>query len=149
MGAVWLSIISSAPGQQGAADGALANALTRTRNAAPSQVIPDPRGGIGRLYAPHMFMVGKNGTLGCIGGADSIASARAGDIVQAQPCTRKALLAVTARRAAPNPVTPAYGCWVKYAAEAGAAINLALILPPHSTILGYKLLSILHSNHQG
>ena len=120
MGAVWLSVISSAPGEQGAADGALANELTRTRNAAPSHVILDPRGDIGRLYearvTPHMFVIGRDGLLGYMGGIDSIASARAEDIARATPHTRLAVTAIAAGQPAPSPVTRAYGCSVKYAA---------------------------------
>ena len=78
LGAVWLSVISSAPGEQGAADGPRANDLTRTRNAAPAHVLLDPRGDLGRMYeaqtTPHMFIVGPDGMLGYMGGADSIAS---------------------------------------------------------------------------
>ncbi len=83
-------------------------------------MVLDPRGDIGRLYAaqvtPHIFVVGRDGALGYTGGADSIASARAEDIARAQPYAREALLAMAAGRAAPNPVTRAYGCSVKYAA---------------------------------
>ena len=45
MGAVWISIISSAPGEQGYADGPRANALTQARNAAPGacRARPDRR----------------------------------------------------------------------------------------------------------
>ena len=64
MGAVWLSIISSARGTQGHVDGAGANRLTETRAAAPSHVILDPKGVIGRRYeatnTPQMFVIGKD-----------------------------------------------------------------------------------------
>src|SRR3974390_1683686 len=43
-GIVWLTIISSAPGEQGYVDGAGANALTKSRGAAPSAVLLDPEG---------------------------------------------------------------------------------------------------------
>lgn len=120
LGAVWLSIISSAPGEQGAADGARANDLTRTRNAAPAHVLLDPRGELGRSYAaqvtPHMFIIGKDGVLGYMGGADSIASARPEDLPRATPYARDALMALAAGKPAPVAVTRAYGCSVKYAA---------------------------------
>jgi peroxiredoxin len=66
-GVVWLSVISSAPGEQGAVDGAEANRLTKTRDAAPSAVLLDPTGTIGRAYdaktTPHMFVITPDGTL--------------------------------------------------------------------------------------
>lgn len=120
LGAVWLSVISSAPNEQGAADGPHANELTRTRNAAPAHVLLDPQGTLGRAYdaqtTPHMFIIGKDGTLGYMGGADSIASTRDEDLARAKPYAREALAAIAAGRSAPDPVTRAYGCTVKYAA---------------------------------
>ena len=120
LGAVWLSVISSAPGEQGAADGPRANELTRTRNAAPAHVLLDPRGDLGRMYdaqtTPHMFIVGPDGMLGYMGGADSIASTRDADLARATPYVRNALTALAAGRPAPDPATRAYGCTVKYAA---------------------------------
>jgi len=120
LGAVWLSVISSAPGEQGAADGPRANDLTRTRNAAPAHVLLDPRGDLGRMYeaqtTPHMFIVGPDGMLGYMGGADSIASTRDDDLARAKPYVREALAALAAGRPAPDPATRAYGCTVKYAA---------------------------------
>ncbi|WP_216074372.1 hypothetical protein, partial [Acinetobacter baumannii] len=47
-GVVWLTVISSAPGEQGAVDGPQADELTRSRKAAPSAVLLDPKGVVGR-----------------------------------------------------------------------------------------------------
>jgi peroxiredoxin len=56
-GAVWLTIVSSAPGKQGAVTPAQANELTASRNAAPAAVLLDPAGTIGKAYeaktTPH------------------------------------------------------------------------------------------------
>jgi len=49
-GVVWLSLISSAPGQQGHVSPAEADELTRSRQAAPHAVLLDPEGGIGGAY---------------------------------------------------------------------------------------------------
>ena len=120
LGAVWLSVISSAPGEQGDVDGPRANELTRTRNAAPARVLLDPSGAIGHLYdaqtTPHIFIIGKDGALGYMGGADSIASTRDADLARATPYTRDALTAIAAGRPVPAAVTRPYGCTVKYAA---------------------------------
>ena len=120
LGAVWLSVISSAPGEQGAADGPRANELTSTRNAAPAHVLLDPRGDLGRMYdaqvTPHVFIAGPDGMLGYMGGADSIASTRDDDLARAKPYVRDGLAAMAAGRPAPDQMTRAYGCTVKYAA---------------------------------
>lgn len=119
LGAVWLTIISSAPGEQGFVDGAQANADTRSRNADPAHVILDPSGMIGHLYGaqttPDIFIIRPDGQLAYMGGADSIASTRIEDIAKAEPYAREALEAITAGKAAPHPITRPYGCTVKYA----------------------------------
>jgi hypothetical protein len=117
-GAVWLSIVSSAPGEQGYVDGRQANEDTRQRNAAPAHVLLDPQGTIGHLYdartTPHIFVIKADGTLAYMGGADSIASTRDEDIARAEPYAREAIDAVTAGQPVAHPVTRPYGCTVKY-----------------------------------
>ena len=119
MGAVWLSIISSARGTQGHVDGAGANRLTETRAAAPSHVILDPKGVIGRRYeatnTPQMFVVGKDGTVLYMGAIDSIRSANPADIPRAKNYVTAALGEIAAGRTVSEPVTRPYGCSVKYA----------------------------------
>lgn len=118
MGAVWLSVISSPPGEQGYAEGPRANELTRERNAAPAHVLLDPDQKIARLYAatvtPHMFIIDGGGRLVYAGGADSIPSSRAEDIPRATPYVREALAALAAGKPIANAVTRPYGCVVKY-----------------------------------
>ena len=119
LGAVWLQVISSAPGEQGHADGARANELMRTAGGAPAHVLLDPRGRLGKLYGaqvtPHMFIIAADGTLAYMGGTDSIASTRTEDLAVAKPWFRDALMAVHAGRSVERAVTRAYGCSVKYA----------------------------------
>ena len=66
-GIVWLTLISSQPGAQGFVHGLEANKLTEERGAAPTAVLLDPRGGVGRSYGaqvtPHMYIVTGDGTL--------------------------------------------------------------------------------------
>jgi peroxiredoxin len=117
-GVVWLSVISSAPGKQGYVDGPAADELTRSRHAAPSAVVLDPSGNLGRLYGakttPHMFVIDKNGALQYMGGIDSIATADAADIPNAEPYLKEAMLAVAQGSPVAHPVTKPYGCSVKY-----------------------------------
>src|SRR5713226_8761978 len=117
-GVVWLSVISSAPGKQGYVNGPAADALTQSRGAAPTAVLLDPSGTLGRLYGakttPHMFVIDKNGALQYVGGIDSIATADAGDIPNAEPYLKEAMLAVTQGSPVAHAVTKPYGCSVKY-----------------------------------
>ena len=117
-GVVWLTVISSAPGQQGYVDGAQANDDTRSRNAAPAHVLLDPRGTIGRLYGavatPEIAVIRPDGTLAYLG-ADSIASTDPADLARAEPYAREAIDAVIAGQAVAHPLTRPYGCSVKYA----------------------------------
>ena len=63
---VWLTIISSAPGEQGHVSAAEANALTAKRSAAPTAVLLDPNGTVGKMYGatntPHMYVIDPAGS---------------------------------------------------------------------------------------
>jgi AhpC/TSA family protein len=117
-GVIWLSVISSAPGKQGYVDGPAADALTESRGAAPTAVLLDPAGTVGRLYrartTPHMFVIDKDGNLQYMGGMDSIATADLSDIPKAEPYLKEAMLAVVQGKPVANAVTKPYGCSVKY-----------------------------------
>lgn len=117
-GVAWLSIISSAPGKQGHVSPAQADQLTTQRNAAPSAVLLDDGGEIGRLYGakttPHMYIIDPEGKLIFMGGIDSIASASPDDIGKASQYVRAALDEALAGKAVGTPVTRPYGCSVKY-----------------------------------
>jgi peroxiredoxin len=117
-GVAWLSIISSAPGKQGHVSPAQADQLTTQRNAAPSAVLLDDGGEIGRLYGakttPHMYIIDPEGKLIYMGGIDSIASASPDDIGKASQYVRVALDEALAGKAIGTPVSRPYGCSVKY-----------------------------------
>jgi hypothetical protein len=119
-GAIWLTVISSAPGEQGYVDGAGANADTVSRHAAPTHVLLDPTGTLGHLYGaettPHIFVVDRPGMLAYMGGADSIPSTHVADLMRAEPYAREAITAVLDNQPVEHPVTRPYGCTVKYAA---------------------------------
>jgi hypothetical protein len=106
LGVVWLTIASSAPGEQGNVDAAQANADTARRNAHPAHVLLDPQGVIGHLYdaqtTPHIFVIRPDGALAYMGGADSIASSRVEDLKKAEPYAREAIEAVVAGKPAPH-----------------------------------------------
>lgn len=117
--AVWLSVISSSPGTQGHVSSDQADQLTTSRNAAPTAVLIDEEGTLGRAYdarvTPHMYIIDESGTLVYMGGIDSIPSAKIDDIARAEQYVVEALNAMDAGEAIASPVTRPYGCSVKYA----------------------------------
>jgi len=118
-GVVWLTIISSAPGTQGFVKAAEADQLTASRRAAPTSVLLDPTGAVGKMYGatntPHMYVIDKAGTLMYAGAIDDRPTTRRSDVQGAQNYVREALQAVAAGQPVKTPVTRAYGCTVKYA----------------------------------
>ncbi|MGA7323907.1 MAG: thioredoxin family protein [Rhodomicrobium sp.] len=117
-GVIWLTVISSAPGTQGYVDGREANALTKSRDAAPTEVLLDPEGKVGHLYrartTPHMFVVSKDGTLAYMGGIDDKPTTNPADIGTAKNYVRAAVEEVMAGKTVEQAVTRPYGCSVKY-----------------------------------
>lgn len=115
---VWLSVISSAEGQQGYVDGAGANKLTKDRNAAPDHVLLDPEGTLGKMYGakttPHMYIVDEEGQLRYMGAIDSIRSTNPADIPKATNYVTQAMMELASGKEVSEPVTQAYGCSVKY-----------------------------------
>lgn len=115
---VWLTVISSAPGKQGHVSAAKADELTAERNAAPTAVVFDESGTVGKAYdaktTPHMYVIDKTGVLQYMGGIDSIPSAKVEDIEKATPYFANAAQAVLAGNAADPAVTRPYGCSIKY-----------------------------------
>ncbi len=115
---VWISVISSAKGEQGHADAARANELTVSRGAAPAHVVLDEAGTIGKLYGakttPHMFIITADGELAYDGAIDSKSSAKVEDIAKATNYVTAALEDIEAGRPVATPVTKPYGCSVKY-----------------------------------
>ncbi len=118
-GVIWLSVVSSAPGQQGFVNGAKANELTKSRNASPTAVLLDPEGTLGRLYGarttPHMFVIAPNGNLAYMGAIDDKPTANKDDVATAKNYVAEALSAIKAGKPVPTPTTQPYGCSVKYA----------------------------------
>jgi len=117
-GIVWLSIISSPPGEQGFADASRANSLTAERKAMPTSVLLDPRQQMARAYGatatPHMYIIKPDGVLAYAGAIDDKPTARTSDIKDAKNFVDEALAELKAGKPVSNPATRAYGCVVKY-----------------------------------
>lgn len=121
-GAVWLTIISSAPGEQGHVSPADAKERATTEKWAASTTLLDPSGTIGRAYAakttPHMFIIGTDGTLLYDGAIDDKPTADKADIAGAKNYVRAALAEIAAGKPVTVSSSRAYGCSVKYAKTA-------------------------------
>lgn len=120
-GTVWLTVISSAPGEQGHVSGEQANALTRERKAAPTHILLDEDGEVGRLYAakttPHMFVIDEAGVLRYAGAIDTIRSTDVADVPRADNYVAAAVASVKDGMKVVTPQTAPYGCSVKYAPQ--------------------------------
>jgi hypothetical protein len=116
---VWLTVNSSAPGQQGHLDGTGAERIRSGAKAAQTAYLLDPDGTTGRAYGamttPHMYVVDPGGVLRYAGAIDSIPSANPGDIAKATQYVPQALAELAAGQAVSVAVTRPYGCAVKYA----------------------------------
>jgi hypothetical protein len=120
-GVVWISLISSAKNAEGHVSPAEAAELTKSRNAAPSTIVLDESGKIGRAYeartTPHMFVINPQGNLVFMGGIDDKPSTRTSDIAGATNYVRAALDAVKTGKPVATPVARPYGCSIKYAPQ--------------------------------
>ncbi len=117
-GAVWLTVISSKPGSQGAVNPKQADKLTADRGAHPTAVLLDPDGSMGKAYGakttPHMYIITPDGKIAYNGAIDSIKSSDVDDVPKAKNYVLAALDAVEAGRKPDPALTVPYGCSVKY-----------------------------------
>ncbi|MBU6373850.1 MAG: redoxin domain-containing protein [Alphaproteobacteria bacterium] len=118
-GVVWLSVVSSAPGKQGAVSGAEAVSLTTSRGAAPTAVLLDASGVVGKAYGakttPHMFVITPKGDIAYQGAIDDTPAREPETVKTAKNYVTAALAAVKAGKAPAVTATQPYGCTVKYA----------------------------------
>ena len=117
-GVVWLTVNSSAAGQQGHVDGPRAMSLMSERHGASTAVLLDPTGAVGRAYGakttPHMFVIDAKGTVVYAGGIDDKPSTDTADVATAKNYVAAALAEVTAGRPVTVASSQPYGCGVKY-----------------------------------
>jgi peroxiredoxin len=118
-GVVWLSIDSSAAGEEGSfASNAEALDWLKSRNASPTALVLDGDGTLGHLYGakttPHMFVIDKKGILAYKGAIDDKPSASAEDIPKARNWVSLALDSLRAGKKVAIAETRSYGCRVKY-----------------------------------
>ena len=118
-GVIWLTVISSAPGQQGYVTADEENAYLEKVNASPTAVLLDPTGDLGHLYGarttPHMFVISPEGVLVYDGAIDDKATPDPNDIASAHNYVAAALEEAMAGKTVTTSSTRPYGCSVKYA----------------------------------
>jgi peroxiredoxin len=117
-GVVWLSVLSSAPGEQGNVSPAEENQYLKKMKAVPTAALLDPEGRIGRLYeaktTPHIFVIDPKGKLIYQGAIDDKPTTNHADIKTAHNYLNDALDSAMAGKAVPVATTRPYGCSVKY-----------------------------------
>jgi hypothetical protein len=115
---VWLSIVSSAPGEQGYYEPDGMNQVSAERGNAATAVLLDPEGTVGHLYeartTPHMFVLDPEGRVVYMGGIDDVPTSRDEDLERATQLVDQALMEATAGEPVSQPVSRPYGCNVKY-----------------------------------
>jgi AhpC/TSA family len=118
VGDVWLTIASSAPGEQGYVTPADARADIARWSATPSDFLLDPDGVVGRLYGakatPTMVVIDPEGILAYIGAIDDKPSVNLDDVKTAKNYVVAALDELAAGKPVSVSATRAYGCSVKY-----------------------------------
>jgi hypothetical protein len=117
-GVVWLTVLSSGPGQQGYMTPSDENAYIAKVHANPTAAILDSNGTIGRLYGakttPHMFVIDPSGKLIYEGALDDRATLDPDDIKSSNNYVTNALAESMAGRPVTIASTRPYGCGVKY-----------------------------------
>lgn len=115
-GAVWLSIVSSAPGKQGYHSPEDTNKMSKEKGANPTAVLLDPTGKVGKAYGaqttPHMYVINPEGVLIYQGAIDDDPRGRKGD--DAKCYVSAALDSAMNGETVETGTTKPYGCSVKY-----------------------------------
>lgn len=116
---IWLTVISSAPGEQGYMTVGEENDYLVRMKASPAAVLLDPSGRLGHLYdaktTPHMFVINPQGVLVYDGAIDNKPTTDPADVPGAMNYVSQALQEAMSGEKVATPVTRPYGCSVKYA----------------------------------
>jgi len=117
-GVVWLTVASSAPGEEGYVTPVEARADLAHWQATPTDFLFDPDGIVGRLYdaraTPNMVVIDRSGRIVYMGAIDDRPSTRLADVKTAHNYVAAALDAIAAGQPVAVASTRAYGCSIKY-----------------------------------
>ena len=115
---VWLSINSSAEGEQGHVTPQTAPKTIADWKMDSTRILLDHDGKVGKMYGakttPHMFVIDKQGKLIYQGAIDSKATSNTADIEGAENYVKVALDNTMAGKPVATTSTKPYGCSVKY-----------------------------------
>jgi peroxiredoxin len=118
-GVIWLSIDSSAPGQEGNYPADKLNQIASSQGAARTALLLDPDGKVGHEYGakttPDMYIINPDGKLVYEGAIDSKPTTSVADLKVATNYVKVALDDSMTGKSVPQTVTRPYGCSVKYA----------------------------------
>lgn len=117
---VWVAVNSTAADHPEYLQPAKATAWMQQQKAAPSTVVLDADGRIGRAYGarttPQMVIIDPQGTVVYNGAIDSIRSSNPADIAKATNYVTQAFTELKAGKPVSQATTQPYGCSVKYSA---------------------------------
>lgn len=117
-GAVWLTIDSSAEGQEGYLNADAADKVMTQWKTKQTALLLDPDGTAGKAYGakntPHMVIINPDGKIVYEGAIDSKASPNPADIQSATNYVKVGLDEAMSGKPITNPQTKPYGCSVKY-----------------------------------
>lgn len=115
---VWLTIDSSAPGEQGSLSPAEANKQRTDWKMDSTALLLDPTGKVGHEYGatntPHMYVINPKGDLIYSGAIDNKPTTDLADIAGATNYVQAALDEAMAGKPVATPTSRAYGCSIKY-----------------------------------
>src|SRR5688500_1572675 len=117
-GVVWLSVLSTHPSRRDYLPPDKAEALHRSRGAAPAALLFDAEGTIGRAYGavvtPHMFIIASSGELAYAGAISDNATMNANEARASKNFVKAALQDLAAGRKIAMPSTRPFGCTIAY-----------------------------------
>ncbi|MGB3542966.1 redoxin family protein [Rubrivirga sp.] len=119
-GVVWLSIVSSAPGEQGYFEADAMNERTALEGGLQAAVLLDPAGDVGRAYdartTPQMIVIDADGKVAYNGAIDDKPTSDQADLEGATDYVTPAIAAAMNGVMSDPATTQPYGCSVKYGA---------------------------------
>ena len=117
-GVIWLTVISSAKGEQGYVTPSEENSYLSKMHAVPTAVLLDSDSKVARLYSakttPQMVVIDPGGKIIYDGAIDDRPTDDPEDVKGAKNYVNEALGAAMAGKPVPTPYTRPYGCSVKY-----------------------------------
>ena len=120
-GIAWLSVISTHPSRRDYLAPDKAEAMHAGRGAAPTALLMDSEGRMGRAYGaivtPHMFVIAPNGDLAYAGAISDNATMSAAEARASRNYVKAALEDLAAGRKVATPSTRPFGCTIAYSGD--------------------------------